>query len=128
MLAMNLHAHFALARAVLPHLVRQDAGSVVGVASRAALVASPGAGAYAASKAGAVALYAALAEEVKAHRINVNTVVPSIFDTEANRGAMPSADFARWPRPVDIARVILFLCSEEARVVHGAVVPVYGHT
>jgi NAD(P)-dependent dehydrogenase (short-subunit alcohol dehydrogenase family) len=56
----------------------------------------------------------------------VNSILPSIIDTEANRNAMPGADFAKWPKPEDIAKVILFLCSEEARVVHGAAVPVYG--
>jgi len=55
-------------------------------------------------------------------------VVPSIFDTPANRRAMPAADPARWPKPQEIARVILFLCSAEARVIHGAAIPVYGRT
>jgi NAD(P)-dependent dehydrogenase (short-subunit alcohol dehydrogenase family) len=40
---------------------------------------------------------------------------------------MPGADFAKWPKPEDIARVILFLCSEDAKLVHGAAVPVYGN-
>jgi NAD(P)-dependent dehydrogenase (short-subunit alcohol dehydrogenase family) len=96
------------------------------VASKAAFGGSPGAAAYAASKAGALALFTTLAEEVKGHRINVNSVVPSIFDTEANRRAMPSADFSKWPTPEEIARVVLFLCSDDARVVHGAAIPVYG--
>jgi NAD(P)-dependent dehydrogenase (short-subunit alcohol dehydrogenase family) len=56
----------------------------------------------------------------------VNSILPSIIDTEANRKAMPSADFAKWPKPEDIARVILFLCSEDARVIHGTAIPVYG--
>jgi len=51
---------------------------------------------------------------------------PSITDTAANRKAMPNANFAKWPKPEEIARVILFLCSDEAKVVQGAAVPVYG--
>jgi NAD(P)-dependent dehydrogenase (short-subunit alcohol dehydrogenase family) len=39
---------------------------------------------------------------------------------------MPNADFAKWPKPQDIARVILFLCSDDAKVIHGAAVSVYG--
>lgn len=54
---------------------------------------------YAASKAGALALFHSLAEEVKAYNIDVNSVVPSTFDTEANRRAMPSADFSKWRNP-----------------------------
>jgi NAD(P)-dependent dehydrogenase (short-subunit alcohol dehydrogenase family) len=39
---------------------------------------------------------------------------------------MPNADFSIWPKPEDIARVILFLCSDAAKVIHGAAIPVYG--
>jgi NAD(P)-dependent dehydrogenase (short-subunit alcohol dehydrogenase family) len=128
MVAMNLTTAFALTRAVLPHMIREGRGWIVGVASKAAFAPSAGAAAYAASKAGLIALFGAVAEEVKPHRINVNVVAPSIFDTEANRAAMPRADFARWPKPEDIAQVILFLCSDASQVVHGAVIPVYGRT
>ena len=68
---------------------------------------SAGAALYAASKAGALAFFASLAEEVKPYPINVNSVVPSIFDTPANRRAMPAADYALWPKPAEIAEVIL---------------------
>ena len=128
MLSLNLRAGFMLARAVLPVMIRQNRGWVVNVASRAGYGRSGGAAAYAASKAGALALFDSLAEEVKAYNIRVNSVVPSIFETPANRKAMPSADFAKWPKPEEIARVILFLCSEDARVIHGAAIPVYGRT
>jgi len=67
-----------------------------------------------------------LAAEVKGTGVRVNTILPSIIDTEANRKAMPKADFAKWPKPHDIARVILFLCSDDAKVIHGAAIPVYG--
>ncbi len=127
-MALNLQAGFALTHAFLPAMVQQNRGWVVNVASRAALVASPGAGVYAASKAGALALFRALAEEVKPYSIQVNSIVPSIFDTPANRAAMPTADFASWPKPEQIAKVVLFLCSEEGSIVHGAEVPVYGRT
>jgi NAD(P)-dependent dehydrogenase (short-subunit alcohol dehydrogenase family) len=56
----------------------------------------------------------------------VNSILPSIIDTEANRKAMPNADFAKWPKTTDIACVILFLCSEDAKVIHGAAIPVHG--
>ena len=127
-MALNLQAGFALSHGFLPLMVKQNRGWVVNVASRAGLVASPGSGVYAASKAGALALFRALAEEVKPYAINVNSIVPSIFDTAANRAAMPSADFASWPKPEQIASVVLFLCSEEGSIVHGAEVPVYGRT
>lgn len=128
MMSVNLKAGFALARAVVPAMIRQNRGWIVNVASRAAYGNSPGATLYAASKAGALALFDSLAQEVKPYPISVNSVVPSIFDTPANRQAMPKADYANWPKPDEIAEVILFLCSPQARIVHGAAIPVYGRT
>jgi NAD(P)-dependent dehydrogenase (short-subunit alcohol dehydrogenase family) len=128
MMSLNLKAGFALARAVIPAMIRQNRGWMVNVASRAAYGRSPGAALYAASKAGALTLFDSLAEEVKPYPISVNSVVPSIFDTPANRQAMPKADYANWPKPEEIADVILFLCSPQGRIIHGAAIPVYGRT
>jgi len=107
-------------------MLKQKHGAIVNVASKAALDHGAGAAAYAASKAAALALMDSLAAEVKGTGVRVNTILPSIIDTEANRKAMPGADFAKWPKPQEIARVILFLCSDDAKVIHGAAVPVYG--
>src|SRR5438309_3383676 len=128
MMSLNLKAGFVLARAVIPVMIRQSRGWMVNVASRAGYGQSPGAALYAASKAGALALFDSLAAEVKSYPICVNSVVPSIFDTPANRQAMPAADYATWPQPEEIADVILFLCSQQARIIHGAAIPVYGRT
>ncbi len=126
MLALNLRSGYALSRAAIPFMLKQKHGAIVNVAAKAALDHGAGASAYAASKAAAVALMDSLAAEVKGSGVRVNSILPSIIDTEANRIAMPNADFARWPKPEEIARVILFLCSDDARVIHGAAVPVYG--
>lgn len=128
MLTLNLHAGYNLARAVVPAMLRQKSGSIVNIASKAALDHAAGVSAYAASKAATLALFDSLAQEVKGSGVRVNSVLPSIIDTEANRKAMPGADFSKWPKPEQIARVILFLCGEEAKVVHGAAIPVYGES
>jgi NAD(P)-dependent dehydrogenase (short-subunit alcohol dehydrogenase family) len=128
MMDLNLRAAWTMARAVLPVMIRQNRGYLVNVASKAGYGRSAGAALYAASKAGALALWDSLAEEVKAYNINVNSIVPSIMDTPANRRAMPKADFSRWPSTEDVAKVIVFLCSDSARVIHGAAIPVYGKT
>ncbi len=126
MLALNLRSGFVLCRAAVPVMLRQGGGSIVNVAAKAAFDHASGASAYAASKAAAVAMVDSLAADLKGTGVRVNSIVPSIIDTDANRRAMPKSDFAKWPKPEDIARVILFLCSEDARVVHGASIPVYG--
>ncbi len=109
-------------------MLQQQHGSIVNVAAKAAVDHPGGAAAYAASKAAAVAMLDSLATDLKGTGVRVNSILPSIIDTEANRKAMPKADFARWPKPEEIARVILFLCSDEARVIQGAAIPVYGNS
>jgi NAD(P)-dependent dehydrogenase (short-subunit alcohol dehydrogenase family) len=126
MIALNLRSGYTLARAALPVMLKQKQGAIVNVAAKAALDHGAGASAYAASKAGALALMDSLAAEVKGSGVRVNTILPSIIDTEVNRKAMPNADFTKWPKPEDIAKVILFLCSDDARVIHGSAIPVYG--
>ena len=126
MLALNLRSGYALSRAAVRAMLKQGRGAIVNVASKAAVDHAAGAAAYAASKAAAVAMLDSLAADLRGTGVRVNTILPSIIDTEANRKAMPKADFAKWPKPEDIARVILFLCSDDARVIHGAAIPVYG--
>ena len=128
MLTLNLRAGFVLSRVATAQMLKQKAGAIVNVASKAAVDHGAGAAAYAASKAAAVAMIDSLAAEVKGSGIRVNSVLPSIIDTTTNRNAMPDSDFTKWPKPEEIAHVILFLCSDEAKVIHGASVPVYGES
>ena len=126
MLALNLRAGFALSRAAVAPMLRQKRGAIVNVAAKASYDHAAGAAAYAASKAAALAMIDSLAADTKGTGVRVNTILPSIIDTEANRNAMPDADFTNWPKPEDIASVILFLCSDDAKVIHGAAIPVFG--
>ena len=52
--------------------------------------------------------------------------MPSTIDTEANRIAMPNADHSRWVKPLDLANIVLFLCSEDGKAITGAAIPTYG--
>ena len=126
MLALNLRSGWMLARGAAQLMRQQGSGAILNVAGKAALDHAAGASAYAASKAAAVAMLDSLAADLAGSGVRANSVLPGIIDTPANRRAMPRADFAKWPKPEDIARVILFLCSDEARVIHGAAIPVYG--
>lgn len=124
---MNLATALNATAAVLPGMLARRAGAIVSIAARAAVErAGAHMGAYAASKAAVVRLTEALAEEVKDQGVRVNCVLPSIIDTQANRRAMPAADFGKWVRPEALADVLLFLCSDQAGAVNGAAIPVYG--
>lgn len=122
MYRMNLRTAAASTRAALPHL-SGNGGAIVNVGAAGA--ARPGAGMapYAASKAGVRALTESLADELRARKIRVNAVLPTIIDTPANRGDMPDADRSAWVRPEAAARVIAFLISDDAGAITGASVP-----
>jgi len=126
MFALNLSTALNASRAALPHLKASPEGRIVNVGANTAIKSAAGMGAYAASKSGVHRLTESLAEELKSTPVTVNAVLPSIIDTEQNRKDMPDADPAKWVRPSDLARVILFLASPESRAITGALIPVTG--
>jgi len=123
---INLRTAAAASKAALPYLRKSAAGRIVNIGANGAVKAGAGMGAYAASKAGVARLTEALAEELKDDRITVNAVLPSIIDTPPNRADMPKADFDRWVKPEQLADVILFLVSDRAAAITGALLPVVG--
>lgn len=123
---INLRSAVAASQAAIPHLRAAGGGRIVNIGAGAAAKAGAGMGAYAASKSGVARLTEALAEELKDERITVNAVLPSIIDTPPNRADMPEADFDRWVKPEQLADVILFLLSDRAAAVTGALLPVVG--
>ena len=125
MYAINLLTALNASRSALPHLAASPSARIVNVGAMAALQAGAGMGPYAASKAGVHRLTEALAAEWKG-KITVNAVLPSIIDTPANRASMPQADFGKWVTPQELAEVILFLASDAASAVTGALLPVSG--
>jgi 3-oxoacyl-[acyl-carrier protein] reductase len=125
MYALNVLTALNASRSAIPHLVASGSGRIVNVGAMGALRAGSGMGAYAASKAGVHRLTEALAAEWKG-KITVNAVLPSTIDTAANRASMPNADFAKWVTPEELANVILFLTSDAASAVTGALLPVSG--
>ena len=126
MITMNLKSAFLISKHVIPQMILSKYGRAVHVSSRTGLRSTGNDSAYAASKSGLIRLVESLAEETKESNINVNCIMPSMLDTEANRKAMPTADFSKWVKPEDLANVVLFLCSEDARVITGAAIPTYG--
>ena len=123
--ALNLLTALNASRAALTHLSNSNAGRIINIGAIGALQTAAGMGAYAASKSGVHRLTEALAAEFKG-KITVNAVLPSIIDTEANRKSMPKADFSKWVQPKELAEVILFLASDAASAVTGALIPVAG--
>ena len=126
MMNLNLKTAFLISKHVVGQMVKQGSGKVVHVAARLGLKGIAGNSAYGASKSGLIRLVESLSDEVKDKNINVNCVLPSIIDTGANRKDMPDADFSKWVKPSEIARVMLFLASDDSKSINGAAIPVYG--
>ena len=125
-LELNLVTAFLCCREAVKAMRKSGGGRIVNVAARVVEIPIGGAVAYSVSKAGVAALTRSLAVETRGDGILVNAVLPSIIDTPANRAAMPKADPAKWPKPDELARAILWLASPENRLTSGALVPVYG--
>lgn len=135
-LGVNLTGTFLMCQAALPHLVETQ-GSIVNVASLAGIRGLPYDAAYCASKGGVVMLTRALAKEFSNRGVRVNAVAPGGVDTPM--GAIPFPGDASpevmqliprspwgWCTPDEVASVIAFLASDDARKVTGAIVPVDG--
>jgi NAD(P)-dependent dehydrogenase (short-subunit alcohol dehydrogenase family) len=128
LMALNLDSAFHCYRAVLPALRARGGGWIVGVASRAAVSPPARMAAYAASKAGVIALTQSLSAELRGAGIHVNVILPSTIDTPANRQEMGDDAAKNWVRADDIADATLYLCSEKARAIHGATLEIYANS
>jgi NAD(P)-dependent dehydrogenase (short-subunit alcohol dehydrogenase family) len=125
MYKLNVMTTLNASQSAIPYLAASNAGRIVNVGAMGAMQAGAGMGAYAASKAGVHRLTEALAAEWKG-RITINAVLPSTIDTPANRASMPNADFKKWVTAEELAEVILFLASDAASAITGALLPVSG--
>ncbi len=126
MLDINLRAAFLLSKHAARPMVQQNWGRILHVSSRGARSGRRNAAAYAVAKNAVLTLTEVQAEELRDSGVTVNAILPSIVDTPANRASMPGADFGKWPKADEVARVLLFLASEDAKLISGASIPVYG--
>jgi NAD(P)-dependent dehydrogenase (short-subunit alcohol dehydrogenase family) len=126
MLRLNLAPAFNLAKAAMPRLLGRGGGSFVAVSARPALKPFAGASAYVTAKAAVLAFVQALDADYRKDGIRANAILPSVIDTPANRANEPDADHSKWVQPAEIARVVRFLVSDDAAVVTGGAIPVYG--
>lgn len=125
-LDLNARTAAAACHAVLPVMLQQGRGRIVNLGAKSGVQGAGKQASYSAAKSAVLRLTESLAAEVKGAGINVNCVLPSTIDTPENRAAMPKADPAKWVTPESMAGVILFLASDWARDIHGALIPVYG--
>lgn len=125
---LNVKTAISTTKAVAPYMVNRGSGAIVCVSAAASAKADMGMGPYAASKAGVSRFVESLAQELKASNVRINAVAPSIIDTPVNRGDMPDANFSDWVPPTELAKVMLYLVSDDAKVITGVTLPVTNKT
>jgi NAD(P)-dependent dehydrogenase (short-subunit alcohol dehydrogenase family) len=126
-LSLNLVSAATVTKHALSTMIRAGTGGrIVHTSSRVAYGSGKGAFAYSVSKLGVVRLVEAAAAEAVEAGITVNCIVPSIIDTPANRASIPNADHERWPKPAELAAAVALLLGDDAALVSGAALPVYG--
>jgi len=123
---INVRTLLHAVRAVVPQMIEAGGGKIVNVGAFSAQKGVAQMGAYVAAKSAVIRLTETMAAELRDKNINVNCVLPTVIDTPENRAGMPKADPSRWVAPADLANVIVFLASDEARAIHGAALPVTG--
>jgi len=125
MFDLNLRTVYLAAHATVPVMIQQHFGRII-TTSSGAILNGGGAGiaAYAISKGAVRQFTEILASELKGYNIHAHCILPGTMDTESNRRDMPKADFSKWVSTADVARVIHFLLSDDARAVRSVAVPV----
>jgi 3-oxoacyl-[acyl-carrier protein] reductase len=127
----TLHGFYNMTKPVLRKMLRRKSGSIVSLSSVSALVGNRGQANYAAAKAGLIAASRVLASEVARLGVRVNVVAPGPIDTEMIRDApleniKQMIPMGRIGRPEEVAKVVRFLCSDDASYITGQVISVNG--
>jgi len=126
MMTLNATSAFLCYHAIVPALVENGGGWIVGIGSRAGVAPAAQMAAYSASKAALVALTQSLGLELRGQNVHVNVILPSTIDTPANRAAMGEKNVENWVSPDDIVDATFYLCSETARSIYGATLELFG--
>jgi 3-oxoacyl-[acyl-carrier protein] reductase len=128
---INLSGFYNLTRPVLENMICRKHGAIVSIASIAGLIGNRGQANYSAAKAGLIGASRAVASEVARLGIRVNVVAPGLIETDMIKEAPMKnikslIPMARIGKPQEVARVVRFLCSEDASYITGQVISVNG--
>lgn len=122
MMLLNSKVTFLMSRAVIPTMLEQGSGKIVNIGARPGLSASGNDAAYAASKAAVLRLTESMSNEYKKSGININAVLPSTIVSPERYTQDPSSGVT----PEQIGKVVAYLSSDDASIIHGAIIPTFG--
>lgn len=126
MLQQHLWTTLYVAQAFIPHLVANQWGRVIVISSPNASRPPANGASYAIGKAAQETLMLTLAQELRNSGVTANTLVVRAIDVQHQRDRAPTPKNVSWTTPEEIASMILYLCSDEAQMVNGARIPLYG--
>src|SRR5690606_35386177 len=124
MLSLNLTSAFLLSKEAARTMTEQGTGRIIHIGAFAAMEPFVGAGAYIIAKCGLLSLVKVLALELGGSGVKVNGVLPTTIDTPANRQNMPDVDPGQRVKPEAIAALLVFLASDAAEALNGALIPI----
>jgi len=133
-LAVNLKGVFNCTKAVGRVMLKQHSGKIVNIASVVGILGNPGQANYAASKGGVIALTKTCAREFASRGININAIAPGFIKTAITEKLDPKVKeilldkipLARFGEPEEVAKLVLFLVSDEANYITGQVISIDG--
>ena len=127
---LNFETAYNVAQPVFVKMMQQKSGRIFIIGSKPGLSAVNGKGmvAYSLGKSLIFRLAELMNDEAKGQNVVTSVIVPSTIDTSQNRQAMPDADFTKWVKPEQIARVISFYCGDEASILREPIIKVYGNS
>jgi NAD(P)-dependent dehydrogenase (short-subunit alcohol dehydrogenase family) len=126
MLQQHVWTTFHLAQAFVPHLVKNKWGRIMAISSPFAAAPQAKGAPYAVGKAAQEALMLTLAQELKGTGVTANILLVKTIDVAHQRELEPNSKTSSWTTPEEIAEAILYFASDEARMVNGARLPLYG--
>ena len=130
----NLNSNFIIIKSILPSMIANKKGNIIGISSVVATTGNAGQVNYTTSKAGMISMYKSLAQEVASRNINVNIVSPGFIispmtnklnENQKNQimGTIPMKKFGK---PEDVASLVFFLASEQSSYITGQTFHVNG--
>jgi 3-oxoacyl-[acyl-carrier protein] reductase len=125
MMRVNLRGTFLCCRSVVPHMIRQQSGTIINIASSSARMADDDLGPYTASKWGVAGYTTSLARSVRSHGIHVNGLNPGWVDTDMSRALTPEGD-AEWSTASEIAGAAFYLATSAPRDMTGQFLDIFG--